>query len=114
MNKSDLVAPPKNFELLEPSLIDVQFRLNNFKDWPIQLNKLTLQRLDLSFNRLSRISVSPANFSSFIFGERAVPLQTTLKDLNLSYNFFTTFPQDLLKFPSLEKLDLTKNDLVTL
>ncbi|EFC41219.1 hypothetical protein NAEGRDRAFT_80763 [Naegleria gruberi] len=114
MNKSELVAPPKNFELLEPSLTDVQFRLNNFKDWPIQLNKINLQRLDLSFNRLNKISVSSPNLSSFIFGERSVPLQTSLRELNLSYNYFTNFPTDLLKFSALEKLDLTKNDLVTL
>ncbi|KAF0976258.1 hypothetical protein FDP41_004933 [Naegleria fowleri] len=114
MNKSDLATLPKNIELLEHSLIDLQFRLNSFKEWPSQLNKMNLQKLDMSFNRLNRIQISTTGIAGLFGFDRPQQLQSTLRELNLSYNYLTTFPQDLLKFSNLERLDLTKNDLETL
>jgi len=113
MNKSDLQAPPKNFELLE-SLTEVQFKLNSFKDWPSQLNKMSLQKLDLSFNRLNKIPPTTNGFVGWLGFEKVQHLQTSLKELNLGYNYFTSFPVKLLEFTALEKLILTKNDLDTL
>ncbi|KAL9651839.1 hypothetical protein ABK040_000187 [Willaertia magna] len=112
LNKSSLKNIPKNVEQIE-TLRELHLKLNALTSWPTIINKLNnLEKLDLSFNLLNKIQLNNSNvFTSMFGGDKTVPIQFTLKDLNLGYNYLTTFPTKILDFTKLEKLNLTKNKI---
>lgn len=108
-------------------LQNLQIRLNNIQQWPVLINNMKLSRLDLAFNKISRITFSNTKSVSRLLtpvvpnfkgggrssssSSKANSLQQTLLVLDLSFNAFEGFPMEVLQFVNLQQLNLTCNQL---
>ena len=121
LNRNTLKNLPRNHESLGPTLRELHLQVNELTSWPSSLNKFQcLEKLDLSFNQLNKISMTTSSYSSSLLSlgwftggtpTSILPIQQSLKVLDLAFNRFESFPAKLLEFPQLESLRLSGNDI---
>ncbi len=100
---------------------------NQLKSWPLEITRLgDLKELDVSFNKIGNISAdigalsrltslnAQSNLISSHAINRGIAGLRALRELNLSTNRLTEFPNVILDLPQLKKLSLADNRIRTL
>eukprot|EP00761_Pharyngomonas_kirbyi_P001845 gb/GECH01001849.1/.p1 GENE.gb/GECH01001849.1/~~gb/GECH01001849.1/.p1 ORF type:complete len:711 (+),score=175.60 gb/GECH01001849.1/:1-2133(+) len=109
INKNELKSLPGSIDNLK-QLEELQVRLNQLRAWPPSVNRLErLKKLDLAFNELEDVQYGLATRLSQFLGSGNIPLLTSLRHLNISFNNLTGFPTRLYEFRRLEHLDISAN-----
>jgi Leucine-rich repeat (LRR) protein len=99
LSKNEITTTPPSGISLLTDLKYLNMRFNNLKAWPSHLNKCpNLEIIDLGYNKLKEISFF------FFQNIRTYDILPSLKTLDISSNYITTFPKNILRFPSLENL----------